>query len=151
MYESRDQHIGRASSRHLFHTTDRQCMHGSLSISFNAFHGCNLVLGPLPPPTWHGNEASMIQQCALQVGSYWISTKHIYLVAQSGTLGGSMFYGTYCKQYVGNKAILGSYLKATSQLFDSYLQGTHNYTTLLDHISLVPRSCGTRKLAWGRG
>ena len=34
------------------------------SPTFTAVHGCSLVLRPLPPP---GNEASMTQQCALQV------------------------------------------------------------------------------------
>ena len=47
-----------------------QTVHGNLlkrtttSPTFTAVHGCSLVLRPLPPP---GNEASMTQQCALQV------------------------------------------------------------------------------------
>ena len=54
MHESKGQHIGKATSLNLFtlHTTSSQ--------SLLAVHGCSLVLRPLPPPTWPGNEASMI-------------------------------------------------------------------------------------------
>ena len=38
-----------------------------------AFHGRSLVLRPLPPPTWPGNEASTIQQYALRVAVGYLS------------------------------------------------------------------------------
>ena len=44
------QHISKAPSLHLFHST-------SWTVHV---HGCSLVLRPLPPPTWPGNEASMV-------------------------------------------------------------------------------------------
>ena len=53
---------------HLFHTTVRQCMGGFLKRITSlllAVHGCSLVLRPLPPPTWPGNEASMALLVAL--------------------------------------------------------------------------------------
>ena len=45
MHESRGQHIGRASSRHLFHTTDRKCMYGSLSKASLHFMAVTLSSG----------------------------------------------------------------------------------------------------------
>ena len=53
MHESKGQHIGKAPSLHLFHTTVRQCMRVFLKRITNsqpllAVHGCSLVLRPLP-------------------------------------------------------------------------------------------------------
>ena len=64
MHESKGQHISKAPSLHLFHTTVRQCMEVFLKRTTSsqpllAVHGCSLVLRPLPPPMWPGNEASM--------------------------------------------------------------------------------------------
>ena len=64
MHESKGQHIGKAPSLHLFHTTVRQCMGVFLKRTTSsqpslAVHGRSLVLRPLPPPTWSGKEASM--------------------------------------------------------------------------------------------
>ena len=66
MHESKGQHIGKAPSLHLFHTTVRQCMGVFLKRTTSLFqpllavHGCSFVLRPLPiaPPTWPGNEAT---------------------------------------------------------------------------------------------
>ena len=71
MHESKVQYIGKAPSLHLFHTTVRQCMGVFLkrttsSQSLLAVHGCSIVLRPLPPPSWPGNEASMTLLVALR-------------------------------------------------------------------------------------
>ena len=65
MHESKGQHIGKAPSLHLFHTTVRQCMGIILKPTTSlqpllAVHGCTLVLRPLPPPMWPGNKASIL-------------------------------------------------------------------------------------------
>jgi len=71
MHESKGQRIGKAPSLHLFHTTVRQCRDVFLKRTTSsptfilAVHDCSLVLRPLPPPTWPGNEASTIQQYTL--------------------------------------------------------------------------------------
>ena len=71
MQESKGQHIGKAPSLHLFHTTVRQCMGVFLKCSqpLLAVHGCSLVLRPLPSPTWPGNKASMTLLVALLYGT----------------------------------------------------------------------------------
>ena len=53
MHESKGQHIGKAPSLHLFHTTVRQYMRVFLKRTTNsqpllAVHGCSLILRPLP-------------------------------------------------------------------------------------------------------
>ena len=70
MHESKGQHIGKAPSLHLFHTTVRQCMGVFLKRTTSsqpllAVHACSLILRPLPSPTWPGNEASMTLLVAL--------------------------------------------------------------------------------------
>ena len=47
------------------------------------------ITGPLPPPTWPGKEASMIQQYTL-----WVAIRYIYQITYNGTLGGIMSYKT---------------------------------------------------------
>ena len=59
--------VGKAKSLHLFHTTVRHLP--KMYHMFTTFTGSSwlysLVLRPLPPPIWPGNEASMIQLYAL--------------------------------------------------------------------------------------
>ena len=64
MHESKGQHIGKAPCLHFFHTTVRQCVGVFLKRTTSsqpslANRGCSLVLRPLPPHIWPGNEASM--------------------------------------------------------------------------------------------
>ena len=71
MHESKGQYIGKAPSLHLFHTTVRQCMGVFLKRTTSsqpllAVHGYSLVLRPLRPPMWSGNEASMVALCYME-------------------------------------------------------------------------------------
>ena len=70
VHVSKGQHVGKALSLHLFHTTVRQCMGVFLKCTTSsqpmlAVHGCSLILRPLPSPSWTGNEASMALLVAL--------------------------------------------------------------------------------------
>ena len=64
MHESKGEHIGKAPSLHLFHTAVRQCMgvfpqvHPNLYWQFMAVASFSGYF--LAPPTWPGNDASMI-------------------------------------------------------------------------------------------
>ena len=77
MQESKGQHIGKAPSLHLFHTTVRQCMGVFLKCSqpLLAVHGCSLVLRPLPSPTWPGNKASMTLLVAFVIRNHFNNSK----------------------------------------------------------------------------